>query len=79
MVQRCDQVRTPALRTAAVPDLTRVQYEIAELVASGVPEADIAEQVSLSSRAVADQIAEICMRLGVSGPDRLAVLLSPAG
>jgi DNA-binding CsgD family transcriptional regulator len=79
MVQRCDQVRTPALRTAAVPDLTRVQYLIAELVASGVSEADIAEQVSLSPRAVADQITEICMRLGLSGPDRLAVLLSPAG
>ncbi|MEO5876611.1 MAG: ATP-binding protein [Streptosporangiaceae bacterium] len=78
MVQRCDQVRTPALRTAAVPDLTRVQYEIAELVASGVSETAIAEQVSLPVRAVADQLVEICQRLGVSGPDRLSVLLSPA-
>lgn len=77
MVQRCDQVRTPALRTAAVPDLTRIQYEIAELVAGGAPEAEISRLMSLPVRTVADQLVEICAKLGVSGPERLAVLLAP--
>jgi DNA-binding NarL/FixJ family response regulator len=70
-------VRTPALRTAAVPDLTRIQYEIAELVAGGAAEPEISELMSLPVRTVADQLAEICAKLGVSGPDRLAVLLAP--
>ncbi|WP_344822344.1 ATP-binding protein [Actinocorallia longicatena] len=78
LVQRCDQVRTPALRTAAVPDLSRVQYEIAELVAAGSSELDIAERLQMPSRTVAEQLVEICSKLGVSGPERLAVLLSPS-
>lgn len=77
MVQRCDQVRTPALRTAAVPDLTRIQYEMAELVAGGRSEEEISELMSLPLRTVADQLVEICAKLGVSGPERLAVLLAP--
>ncbi|MDX6739022.1 hypothetical protein [Actinocorallia sp. A-T 12471] len=77
LAQRSDQVRTPALRTAAVPDLSRIQYEMAELVAAGRTEPEIAEQMAMPAKAVAEQIAEICARLGVSGPERLAVLLSP--
>ncbi|MCD0448303.1 LuxR C-terminal-related transcriptional regulator [Actinocorallia sp. API 0066] len=77
LVQRSDQVRTPALRTAAVPDLTRIQYEIAELIAAGRTEPEIAEQMSLAARTVTEQTVEICAKLGVSGPERLAVLLAP--
>jgi DNA-binding CsgD family transcriptional regulator len=77
LAQRCDHVRTPALRTAAVPDLTRIQYEIAELVAAGRTEREIAEAMDIPARMVGEQLVEVCVRLGVTGQDELAILLAP--
>jgi DNA-binding CsgD family transcriptional regulator len=77
LAQRCDHVRTPALRTAAVPDLTRIQYEIAELVAAGRTEREIAEAMDIPARMVGEQMVEVCVRLGVTGQDELAILLAP--
>jgi DNA-binding NarL/FixJ family response regulator len=60
----------PAARIAA---LTPRQQEIATLVAHGLTNSEIAQQLCLSSGTVANHLEAICKRLGISGRVNLAV------
>ena len=77
LAQRCDHVRTPALGAAAQPDLTLIQYEIADQAAAGRSDREIAERMELPVRTVGEQIEVACARLGATGREELALLFGP--
>ena len=77
MVQRCEGVRTPALRTV-VPGLSMLQQQAAELAAAGRSDTEIAAVLDISVRSVAEHLAAAGERLGVPDREALAVLLRPA-
>lgn len=77
LAQRADRVRTPALGSAAQPDLTLIQYEIAELAAQGRTDPEIAERLGLHARTVGEQLKVVRGRLGAAGQDDLVTLFGP--
>jgi len=59
--------------------LTTRELEIAELVASGSSNREIAVQLSVSVRAVEGYIYRACLKLGVSDRDGLATIIREGG
>ncbi|MBY0441266.1 MAG: LuxR C-terminal-related transcriptional regulator [Mycobacteriaceae bacterium] len=75
IAQACGGMHTPALLTAAQPlPLTVREREIANLVAAGLTNREIAQRLSLSPRTVEHHILHSCTKLGV--PDRKALAAS---
>lgn len=71
---------TPATRTTAVPlPLTNRQREIAELVARGMQNKQIAEELTLSVRTVEGNVYRCCTQLGLNSRTELAQFMRELG
>ncbi|AKK26494.1 LuxR C-terminal-related transcriptional regulator [Mycobacterium sp. EPa45] len=80
LVSLCGGVSSPAIRAAARPlPVTARELEVAELVAAGQPNREIAEQLSVSVRTVEGHVYRACLKLGVSDRDGLAAIIRPGG
>jgi DNA-binding CsgD family transcriptional regulator len=68
VLARCGGAHTPALRLAgeATSSLTRRELEIAELAARGLSNPEIAEQLVISVRTVANQLQRAYTKLGIN-------------
>ncbi|NDK89168.1 helix-turn-helix transcriptional regulator [Gordonia desulfuricans] len=72
----CGGLRTPALLEAAQPlPLTSREREIANLVASGLSNKQIAERLTVSVRTVEGHIYRACAKLDVTDRDGIAALI----
>lgn len=72
----CGGIRTPALDLAAHPlPLTVREREIANLVAAGLSNRDIAERLTVSVRTVEGHLYRACIKLGISDREELAALI----
>lgn len=72
----CGGIKTPALILAANPlPLSTREREIANLVAAGLSNREIAERLSVSTRTVEGHIYRACIKLDVSDRDALADLI----
>ncbi|AFM18234.1 response regulator containing a CheY-like receiver domain and an HTH DNA-binding domain [Mycolicibacterium chubuense NBB4] len=72
----CGGATTPAVKTAARPlPLTSREREVAELVAAGLTNREIAEQLTLSVRTVEGHVYRACFKLDVADRDELAKLI----
>jgi DNA-binding CsgD family transcriptional regulator len=80
LAEACGGATTPAIKTAARPlPLTPREREIAELVAAGLPNKEIAEQLTLSVRTVEGHVYRACFKLDVTDRDELATLIRRKG
>lgn len=69
--------QTPLLAAAGTaPELTNRERELAELAASGLGRADIAERLGISARTVDSHLQRVCRKLGVRNRRDLAHVLS---
>jgi DNA-binding CsgD family transcriptional regulator len=76
LAERCGGATTPAIKAAARPlPLTPREREIAELVAAGLSNREIAEQLILSVRTVEGHVYRACFKLDVADRDELAKLI----
>jgi DNA-binding CsgD family transcriptional regulator len=75
LATECGGLSTPALRTPASNPLTGRQREIAEMVAAGLPNRDIATRLVMSVRSVEGHIYRACQRVGASSREELADIL----
>ncbi|WP_039993740.1 LuxR C-terminal-related transcriptional regulator [Gordonia otitidis] len=74
---RCGGLRTPALQRAAQPlPLTTREREIANLVAAGLSNKQIAERLVVSVRTVEGHIYRACVKLDVTDRADIAALLT---
>ena len=72
----CGGVSTPAIRAAAQPlPLTAREREIANLIAAGLSNREIAVRLTLSVRTVEGHIYRACSRVGVEDRSELAALI----
>lgn len=72
----CDGASTPALRDAAQPlPLTSREREIANLVAAGLSNRQIADRLTVSVRTVEGHLYRACTKLDVTDRESLAALL----
>jgi DNA-binding CsgD family transcriptional regulator len=72
----CGGVQTPALILAAHPlPLSTREREIANLVAQGLSNREIADRLVVSTRTVEGHIYRACIKLDISDRERLAALL----
>jgi DNA-binding NarL/FixJ family response regulator len=72
----CGGAVTPAIRAAAQPlPLSPREREIAGLVASGLPNKDIAEQLTVSVRTVEGHIYRACIKLDAADRDGLGKII----
>jgi DNA-binding NarL/FixJ family response regulator len=72
----CGGIRTPALALAAQPlPLSAREREIANLVAQGLSNRQVAEQLSLSTRTVEGHIYNACKALRLANRDALAAII----
>ncbi|WP_280460992.1 LuxR C-terminal-related transcriptional regulator [Nocardia carnea] len=72
----CDGASTPALRDAAQPlPLTAREREIANLVAAGLSNRQIADRLTVSVRTVEGHLYRACTKLDVTDRESLAALL----
>ena len=72
----CGGLCTPATRSAAAPvPLTGRQREVAELVAAGLTNKDIADRLYMSVRTVEGHLLRACQRLGVTKRGELAAIV----
>jgi DNA-binding NarL/FixJ family response regulator len=72
----CGGVRTPALEVASEPlPLSPREREIANLVAQGCSNRDIAERLVVSTRTVEGHIYRACIKLDVSDREGLAMVI----
>ena len=72
----CGGIRTPALDLAAHPlPLTVREREIANLVAAGLSNRDIADRLTVSVRTVEGHLYRACIKLDSSDRDELAALI----
>ena len=72
-------IRTPAVHSAAQPlPITSREHEIANLVAAGLSNRQIAERLSVSVRTVEGHIYRIFAKLGIDDRDQLAHFVRPA-
>jgi len=75
----CGGVRTPALEVAADPlPLSPREREIANFVAQGCSNRDIAERLVVSTRTVEGHIYRACIKLDVSDREGLAMVIRQA-
>ncbi len=80
LVTACGGVSSPAIRAAARPlPVTARELEVAELVAAGRSNREIAEQLSVSVRTVEGHVYRACLKLGVSDRDGLAAIIRQGG
>ena len=72
----CGGIKTPALILAANPlPLNTREREIANLVAAGLSNREIAERLTVSTRTVKGHIYRACIKLDASDRDALADLI----
>ena len=72
----CGGARTPALRTNAAPlPLTPREREIANLVAAGLSNRQIADRLVVSVRTVEGHLYRMCVKLDISDREELATLI----
>ena len=72
----CGGARTPALRTNAAPlPLTAREREIANLVAAGLSNRQIADRLVVSVRTVEGHLYRMCLKLDISDREELAALI----
>ena len=72
----CGGIRTPALELAANPlPLSTREREIANLVAAGLSNRDIADRLVVSTRTVEGHIYRACVKMGVSDREGLVMLI----
>ncbi len=80
LVSSCGGVSSPAIRAAARPlPVTARELEVAELVAAGQSNREIAKHLSVSVRTVEGHVYRACLKLGVSDRDGLAAIIRPRG
>lgn len=73
---QCGGAATPAIKAAARPlPVTAREREIAELIAAGLTNKEIAEQLTLSIRTVEGHVYRACFKLDVADRDELAKLI----
>jgi DNA-binding NarL/FixJ family response regulator len=76
LANRCGGAKMPAVKIAARPlPVTDREREIAELIAAGLTNKEIAEQLTLSIRTVEGHVYRACYKLGVADRDELAELI----
>jgi DNA-binding CsgD family transcriptional regulator/tetratricopeptide (TPR) repeat protein len=76
LADECGGLSTPALRTPAVPvRLTGRQREIAELVAVGLSNKEIADRLTTSVRTVEGHLYRACLRVGAKTRADLAAIM----
>ncbi|MGV0744121.1 LuxR C-terminal-related transcriptional regulator [Mycolicibacterium sp. XJ870] len=75
IAEDCGGLCTPALRNPAGQPLTRRQREIAELVAAGLSNKQIADRVFVSVRSVEGHLYRACQRVGASSREELAAII----
>ncbi|PND55300.1 helix-turn-helix transcriptional regulator [Mycobacterium sp. ENV421] len=80
LVALCGGASSPAIRAAARPlPVTARELEVAELVAAGLSNREIAKRLSVSVRTVEGHVYRACLKLGVSDRDGLAAIIRPRG
>jgi DNA-binding CsgD family transcriptional regulator len=76
LAAECGGIRTPALDLAAHPlPLTVREREIANLVAAGLSNRDIADRLTVSVRTVEGHLYRACIKLDISDREELAALI----
>ena len=69
LADQCGGAATPAIKAAARPlPVTAREREIAELIAAGLTNKEIAEQLTLSIRTVEGHVYRACFKLGCRRP-----------
>ena len=72
----CGGIRTPALELSANPlPLSTREREIANLVAAGLSNRDIADRLVVSTRTVEGHVYRACVKMGVSDREGLVMLI----
>ena len=82
LAEECGGLSTPAMRSPAVPvRLTGRQREIAELVAAGLSNREIADRLMTSVRTVEGHLYRACQRVGAQSRSDLAAIMraGPSG
>jgi len=82
LAEECGGVSTPALRSPVAPSpLTGRQREVAELVAAGLSNKEIADRLVTSVRTVEGHLYRACQRVGAKSRSDLAAIMraGPAG
>jgi DNA-binding NarL/FixJ family response regulator len=80
LAAQCGGIRTPALDLAAHPlPLTVREREIANLVAAGLSNRDIADRLTVSVRTVEGHLYRACIKLDISDRDELATMIRGGG
>src|SRR5258705_764637 len=78
LASRCVGAATPAIRLAARPlPVSAREREIAGLVAAGLSNREIADQLTVSVRTVEGHIYRACIKLDVADRDELAKIVRP--
>jgi DNA-binding NarL/FixJ family response regulator len=76
LARQCGGAKTPAIKIAAHPlPVTGREREIGELIAAGLTNKEIADQLTLSIRTVEGHVYRACYKLGVADRDELAELI----
>jgi len=80
LAARCGGIRTPALDLAAHPlPLTVREREIANLVAAGLTNRDIADRLTVSVRTVEGHLYRACIKLDICDREELATMIRSGG
>ena len=80
LAAECGGIRTPALELAAHPlPLTAREREIANLVAAGLSNKEIAERLTVSVRTVEGHLYRACIKLDISDREQLATMIRDGG
>jgi DNA-binding NarL/FixJ family response regulator len=80
LAAECGGIRTPALDLAAHPlPLTVREREIANLVAAGLSNRDIADRLTVSVRTVEGHLYRACIKLDISDREELATMIRSGG
>ena len=80
LARDCGGLCTPATRSLAAPTpLTGRQREVAELVAAGLTNKDIADRLVMSVRTVEGHVLRACQRIGVTTRAELAAIMRGRG
>ncbi|MFT4199846.1 helix-turn-helix domain-containing protein, partial [Gordonia sp. (in: high G+C Gram-positive bacteria)] len=76
LAAECGGARTPALVTAAQPlPLTSREREIANLIAAGLSNKEIADRLFVSVRTVEGHVYRACTKLDVADRAQIAALI----
>lgn len=78
LAAQCGGAATPAIRSAARPlPVSAREREVAGLVAAGLSNREIADQLTVSVRTVEGHIYRACIKLDVADRDELAKIVRP--